>query len=369
MRERPMSLRNAVVAEDAALVAAELEPTLRPLSGTTLLVTGGSGFLCSYFLEVVARLNDTAWSVPCRMLCLDNLRSGVAARVAHLSDRDDFELVRHDVAEPFDRREPIEWIIHGASVASPVFYRRYPLETIAANVDGTRQMLALARRTGARGLLYLSTSEVYGDPEPHWIPTPEEYRGSVSCTGPRACYDESKRLAETLCMIHHRKFAVPVNIVRPFNVYGPGQPLDDGRIIPDLMSAAVHRTPIVLRSDGRATRAFCYISDVIRAMLHVLMSGVRGEIFNVGNDREEMSIREVAERLSELAGPPALPVQYVASDDADYVTDNPRRRCPQLKKIREAFGWEPRVSLTAGLQRTLASYQAQEQPMPEAARV
>src|SRR5262249_36710052 len=155
-----------------------------------------------------------------------------------------------------------------------------------------------------------------------------------SCTGPRACYDESKRLGETLAMTYHQLYGVPVKIVRPFNVYGPGQRLDDRRVIPDLMSAAMQRAPIRLFSDGRPTRAFCYVSDAIRAMLLLLVAPASGEAFNVGNDEAEVSMGQLAEIMRDVAGPPWLPIEYVASDDKQYLTDNPQRRCPNLEKLR-----------------------------------
>ena len=217
-------------------------------------------------------------------------------------------------------------------------------------------MLQLAREDGVRGFLILSSSEIYGDPDPRFIPTPEDYWGNVSCTGPRACYDESKRLGETLCTTYFRLYGTPVKMIRPFNVYGPGQRLDDKRIIPDLMTSAVYRRPIVLFSDGRATRSFCYIRDAIAAMWHVLLSPHAGEAFNVGNDTEEISMLDLAERLKQVAGPPWLEVRRQVSADPDYVTDNPPRRCPDLHKLRSFFSWEPRVSLTEGLSRTLRSY-------------
>src|SRR5262249_15958041 len=157
------------------------------------------GFLCSYLLETVAYLNDTAWQRPCRLISVDNLRSGIAARVAHLAERRDFRFLDHDVSQPLDPAERVDWIIHGAGIASPTFYRKFPLETVDVNVSGTRRMLDLAQRQGARSILYMSTSEIYGDPDPAFIPTAEDYRGNVSCNGPRACYDESKRMAEALC--------------------------------------------------------------------------------------------------------------------------------------------------------------------------
>src|SRR5581483_6000323 len=189
----------------------------------------------------------------------------------------------------------------------------YPLETIDVNVTGTRRLLDLARDTGCRAMLYLSTSEVYGDPDAASIPTPEEYRGLVSCTGPRACYDESKRLAEALCQIYARRYGVRVVTVRPFNVYGPGQRLDDGRIVPDLIGAALRRRPLVLFSDGRASRAFCYVSDAVRAIWLVLLGGAPGSVFNVGNDECEISIAALAEAVRRAAGPPPLPIEYRTS--------------------------------------------------------
>lgn len=351
-----LSYLTSVVREDIKSIAEELEPALRPLADTTLLVTGGSGFLCSYFLETVAYLNDEAWERPCRLICVDNLKSGSVQRIAHLISRNDFRFIEHDVSHPLNVDGHVDWIIHGASIASPRLYRCYPLETVAVNVDGTRNMLEMAAQHQVHSMLYISTSEIYGDPDPAFIPTAEDYWGNVSCTGPRACYDESKRLAETLCMTHYRLYNIPVKIVRPFNVYGPGQRLDDRRIIPDLMSAAIYSKPIVLYSNGRSTRAFCYISDAVRAMWYVLLSDANGEVFNVGNDQEEISIRELAERFRSIARSPWLEIEHRVSEDIHYLTDNPQRRCPNLTKLRTRFLWEPKVSLTEGLQRTLRSY-------------
>ncbi|MBV9611572.1 MAG: NAD-dependent epimerase/dehydratase family protein, partial [Acidobacteriaceae bacterium] len=327
-----MTYPNEIIQADAEAVCSELAETLKSLAGTTLLVTGGSGFLCSYLLDTVAYLNDHIVSDPCRVISLDNLRSGVADRVSHLARRPDFQFLNHDVSKPLELKERVDWIIHGAGIASPTFYRRFPLETIDVNVSGTRHMLDLARQSNARSLLYMSTSEIYGDPDAAHIPTPEDYRGNVSCTGPRACYDESKRLAETLCATYYSLYRTPVKVIRPFNVYGPGQRLDDKRIIPDLLSAALERRPIELFSDGRATRAFCYVTDIVRAIWYILLSDADGEAFNVGNDEREITIGDLAEVLREVAGPPGLEILRKVSQDKHYLTDNPQRRCPDLSK-------------------------------------
>lgn len=347
---------NPVIEADAAAICRELSASLEALYGTTLLVTGGSGFLCSYLLETVAHLNDQFPEKPCRVISIDNLRSGIAERTAHLRERPEFLFLQHDVSQPLALGEPVDWIVHGAGIASPTFYRRYPLETIDVNATGTRRMLDLARQTNARSLLYISTSEIYGDPDAAHIPTREDYRGNVSCTGPRACYDESKRMAETLCWVYHQLYGSPVKVIRPFNVYGPGQRLDDKRIIPDLISAALERRPIELFSDGHATRSFCYVSDAIRALWLILLSDAKGEAFNVGSDEREIAIGELAELVSQVAGPPRLEIRHRTSEDKHYLTDNPQRRCPDLAKLRGRFSWSPKVPLSEGLGRTLRSY-------------
>jgi UDP-glucuronate decarboxylase len=343
-------------AADVDRIIQGMEDRLDRLRRSTLLVTGASGFLCSYFVETVAALNDGFMDPPCELVAVDNFRTGLPDRLRELDGRRGISFLQHDVTLPLRLDRNVDWIIHGASIASPTFYRRYPLETIDVNVTGTRRLLELARQAPIRGLLYLSTSEIYGDPDPAHIPTPEDYRGNVSSTGPRACYDESKRLGETLCMTYHQLYDVPVNIVRPFNVYGPGQRLDDGRIIPDLMRAVVKKQPIVLYSDGRATRAFCYVTDAIRAMWHVLLSDVRGDVFNVGNDQREISIWNLARLMRRVAGCPSLPIERRVSADAHYLTDNPQRRCPDLGRLRTQFDWRPEVSLARGLSHTLRWY-------------
>jgi dTDP-glucose 4,6-dehydratase/UDP-glucuronate decarboxylase len=350
-----MAAVTSVIAEDARLVAADLRAELAAMADSTVCLTGAAGFLGSFTLDVLAAAAET---IPLRVLALDNFRTGLPDRLRHLAGHPRIELVTHDVTRPLDPPRKVDWILHAASVASPTFYRRFPLETIDVNVNGTWRMLELARE-GARGMLTLSSSEVYGDPAPDAIPTPEAYQGNVSCTGPRACYDESKRLGETLCMTYHRLHGTPVTIVRPFNVYGPGQRLDDLRIMPDLMSAALARRPLVLLSDGRATRSFCHVRVAVGAILLLLVAGDRGEVFNVGND-EEVSIAGLAEAMADVAGPPRLPIEYRASSDKDYLTDNPQRRCPDLTKLRTRTRWRPQIPLRDGLARTLASYREGE---------
>jgi dTDP-glucose 4,6-dehydratase/UDP-glucuronate decarboxylase len=351
--ESELGYTHPVVTEDLSRIATAVGSALGRLSGKTILVAGAAGFLPSYVVDALAFGNEVTDGAPCQIVCVDNFKTGLPDRLAHLDERSDVSFLKHDITQPLGSISP-DFIINGASIASPTWYRKFPLETIDINVGGTRMLLDLARSSDVEGFLYLSSSEIYGDPPPDQIPTKESYWGHVSCTGPRACYDESKRLAETLCMTYHRSFDVPVKIVRPFNVYGPRLRLDDGRIVPDLMSDVLAERPVTLYSDGSPTRSFCYVSDAAAGIIEILASDVAGEAFNLGND-EEVSIRELVETVDELSGN-GLGVRTDRSEDPEYVTDNPQRRCPDLEKVKEMVGWSPSVSLREGMERTLRYY-------------
>jgi dTDP-glucose 4,6-dehydratase/UDP-glucuronate decarboxylase len=248
-----------------------------------------------------------------------------------------------------------DFIIHGASIASPKVYRQYPLETLDTNISGLRHMLELAKSHKSESILYFSSSEIYGDPPAHEIPTNEAYRGNVSCIGPRACYDESKRLGETLCYLYHQQHGVPAKIVRPFNNYGPGLRLADGRVLPDFCRDILADRDIVLRSDGSPTRTFCYVSDALTGYLLTLLSRHDAEPFNIGSDAPEISMRDLGQMLLQVAGS-TRHVIHAPSEEADYLTDNPNRRCPNLAKSRSLLGYTPHVDLKLGLSRMLYWY-------------
>jgi dTDP-glucose 4,6-dehydratase/UDP-glucuronate decarboxylase len=347
-----------IVEEDIQDISRRTNERLRALRGSTVLVAGGGGFLPSFFLDVLAYANDHFLDPACRIVCVDNFITGLPTRISHLQSRPDFEFITHDIARPLELDHAVDYVVHAASIASPPLYRKYPLQTVDVNVQGTRNLLELSRRNIAKSFLYLSSSEIYGDPTPDAIPTPETYRGYVSSTGPRACYDESKRLAETLCMIYFHEFGVPVKIVRPFNVYGPRLSLDDGRVIPDFIRDALRGNPITLFSDGKTTRSFCYVTDAVTAMLLLLLSDYNGQVFNVGND-EEVTIEFVARRINAVAGN-TTGIRLVESDDERYLLDNPRRRCPDLTLLKQSICWKPAVELSQDLQRAI-QWQLDEQ--------
>jgi dTDP-glucose 4,6-dehydratase/UDP-glucuronate decarboxylase len=292
------------------------------------------------------------------VVAADNFLRGRPRWIDEITASDpDVILKKADINQPWPADDSrFDFIIHCASVASPTFYRQYPLETLDANVLGLRHMLELARRSKCESFLFFSSSEIYGDPSAAAIPTNESYRGNVSCIGPRACYDESKRLGETLCYIYAQHHGVPVKMVRPFNNFGPGLRLNDRRVIPDMCRELLLDRDIVLYSDGTPTRTFCYTSDALAGYLLALLSPHHGEPFNIGSDMTaEISMADLAKLLLQLSGSKGH-VVHKPSDEADYLADNPQRRCPDISKARKLLGFAPEVSLESGLLRTLHWY-------------
>jgi nucleoside-diphosphate-sugar epimerase len=355
-----------LISDDLDDLIRKARPQYEELAGKRLWLTGGAGFLGYYLVLSVGHWNRSAPPAQrIRLTVLDNYIRGVPDWLEGVKS-DEIRLVRHDVTDPLPSDlGDAEYLIHAASIASPMYYRKYPLETIDANVNGLRHMLdyAAARNRTApgsfKGMLFFSTSEIYGDPTPDAIPTPETYRGLVSCTGPRACYDESKRLGETICVIYAQTRDVPVSIARPFNNYGPGLKITDGRVLPDFARDALAGRDIVMLSDGSPTRTFCYITDALSGYLKVLVNGRRGESYNIGIEKPEISMRELAERVQEAAAELwgyQGKVIHKASDEKVYLTDNPNRRCPVIGKARTELGYAPEVNADTGIRRTLNWY-------------
>lgn len=343
----------SVIETDLREIEARSGTDLAFFDGKVVLVTGGAGFLPAYLVDVLAaRAAPQPPEKRARIVVADNFATGLPERLSHLAGHPAVEIRRVDVSQPLALDPLPHVVVHGASIASPIVYRKHPLETIEVNAIGTWRLLAAVAGAPLDAFVLLSSSEVYGDPDPAFIPTPESYAGNVSFTGPRACYDESKRLAETLVMTYFRTHRMPVRIVRPFNVYGPGLRLDDGRLVPDLARAAVEGRDLVLHSDGTPTRSFCYITDFVVGLLRVIAGGRDGDAYNVGNDREA-SVRDLAQAMARAAGGTAS-IRITRSDDPDYLADNPQRRCPDLARLRSLGGSGPVVDLDEGLRRYLA---------------
>jgi UDP-glucuronate decarboxylase len=326
--------------------------------GKRILVTGAAGFLGFNFLHYFAHLNaDGSGAPPLRVIAADNYVRGRPTWIGELVQVDpNITLSRCDVTQPWpETKFDCDFIIHAASIASPTFYRKYPLQTLDANVLGIRHMLELGRKHKIESMLYFSSSEIYGDPPAEQIPTKESYRGNVACVGPRACYDESKRLGETLCYLYSRQFNVPIKIVRPFNNYGPGLQLNDGRVLSDFYRDVLSGRDIVIKSDGLASRTFCYASDALTGYLLMLLSPHNGQPVNIGADAPEINMRDMAYLVLKIARSNRN-VLFEVSHELDYLTDNPQRRCPDISRARRLLGFEPQVGLEQGLLRMLEWY-------------
>ncbi|MDQ6602273.1 MAG: GDP-mannose 4,6-dehydratase, partial [Chloroflexota bacterium] len=307
-----------------------------------ILVAGGAGFIGSHLTDALLARGD-------EVIVWDNLITGTMANLAHLGEAPGFTFVRHDIVQPLPDPGPIERIYHLASPASPEGYRGHPIETHLTNSLGTYHLLELAKATGAR-LLLASTSEAYGDPQEH--PQRETYRGYVNPVGPRSCYDESKRFAESLTMEYHRIYDQDTRIVRIFNTYGPRMDIADGRVIPNLLSQALRGEALTLYDGGERTRAFCYIADLVRGLTAVMESpNAKGEVINLGNP-DERTIRSLAEAILRATNR-TLP--FV--DRPTAVGDDPNRRCPDIAKARALVGWEPAIPLDEGLRLTIPFFE------------
>jgi UDP-glucuronate decarboxylase len=352
--------------EDLDSVCADLASELASMAGRRLLITGGGGFLGYYLVQSALHWNQSrSTRNPIDVTVYDNYMRGVPGWLESLRDRADLHVVKHDMTQalPSDMGH-FDYIVHAAGIASPTFYRAQPLKCIDANVNGVRNLLeySLSEASAGRpidGFLFFSSSEIYGDPGAADIPTPETYRGNVSCTGPRSCYDESKRFGETLCVTFARQEGVPVKIARPFNNYGPGLKITDGRVIPDFARDILAGRDVVILSDGSPKRTFCYATDAIVGYYKVLVRGEPGEPYNIGIDRPEVSIAVLAEgavkAAHDLFGYRGS-VKLGRAAEADYLVDNPNRRCPVIDKARQHLDFQPRVLVDEGIYRALIWY-------------
>ena len=305
------------------------------------VITGGAGFLGSHLCD---RLIEKGWEV----LCLDNLVTGAQTNVGHLLAHPRFQFMQQDVSRFIEVSGPVDHVLHFASPASPVDYIKFPIQTLKVGSLGTHNSLGLALAKKAKFLL-ASTSECYGDPEVH--PQPESYWGHVNSIGPRGVYDEAKRFSEAMTMAYHRAHGVDTRIVRIFNTYGPRMRLNDGRALPNFVHQALTGQPITVYGDGKQTRSFCYVSDLIEG-IYRLMQSEEHEPVNIGNP-QEISILEFAERIRSLLG---ANVQIVFKP---LPQDDPKQRCPDISKARRLLNWQPKVNLEEGLYLTLEFFRRQ----------
>jgi dTDP-glucose 4,6-dehydratase/UDP-glucuronate decarboxylase len=341
-------MRSKIINQDLEEIANEIKDVAPKLEGKTVVLAGGAGFLGKYMVAEFDYLNKNFLSKPCKVLVLDNLISGLKDNV---EENDNIKLIQQDISKKFQVDEKVDYIIHAASLASPIFYNKYKLETIDAGYLGTRNLLEIAKDKNLENYVHFSSSEVYGNPLPEFIPTKEDYFGNVSCNGPRSCYDESKRVGEALTATYHDLYKIPTTIIRPFNNYGPGMRLDDGRVLANFVVAALDGKDIPMYRGGNQTRTFCYIGDATAGYFKALLLPGSGErVFNIGNDGQEIKMKHLAEMVLGLVGNKNAHINYIKNTMSVYHDKvDPDRRCPDLTRAREVLNYNPKTNLIYGI--------------------
>jgi nucleoside-diphosphate-sugar epimerase len=337
---------------------ANLNLPYKNLQDSVILVTGANGFLPAYLIESLLFVSDR---LSLNIQILGVVRNLEKARKRFSKDisRKGLKLIQHDVNNKFSYEGRVDHVIHAASQASPVFYKTDPVGTLKANVLGTLNFIELAKEKAA-SFLFFSSGEVYGEVPSEKIPILETTFGYLNPASVRACYGESKRMAENICVSYHQQFQVATKIVRPFHTYGPGMMLDDGRVFSDFVANILDGKNIVMKSDGSARRPFCYLSDAIAGFLTVLLKGEAGDVYNVGNPEQEVSILELAEILVELFPEKKLKVQKVVRSANDpYMVSPISRNSPNVDKLKN-LGWSAKHSIQSGFKRTVESFYVSE---------
>jgi len=336
---------------NAKIVSASLNNLNKKFNNKTILITGSNGFiginLIYYFFYIKKKFN-----INCSLICIDI--KAPLEKHSLIFKSGFIKFIKKDVFKLINFPKS-DFIIHCASIASPTFYRLNPLQTIDANVFAYRNMLEFFKDQNCKSLLYFSSSEIYGNPDSKNIPTKESYNGNVSCIGPRSCYDESKRFGETLSIYFNKTYGMPIKIARPFNNYGPGLNILDKRVLPDIFKSIVNKKNIELFSNGNTTRTFCYIADAIDGYLRLLLSNHNVTPFNIGYDREEISMIELAKKCINKFNP-KLKIVFKKNRDRKYNVDSPERRRPNINKAKKLLSYKPKINLDKGLQYTFCFY-------------
>jgi UDP-glucuronate decarboxylase len=336
------------IEQDIKEIIDRLDKSLPKLDGKKILITGAGGFLGRYFIALLKSYN-TITNNPVSIVALDNhITSNPSKAMTELKLDVNVEWIYGDATLGSQLPDKFDYILHAAGIASPEHYRAKPLETIDVAVNVTRVLLEKAKSDGSR-VLFFSSSEIYGDPLPEFVPTNEDYRGHVASRGPRACYDESKRLGETLCWIYEHYFGVHVSVARPFNVFGPGMMPKDFRVMPNFAASIARGESLKVYGHGKQTRTFCYISDAIVGFMKIILDAQTPDVFNVGNPNPEISILDLANMVERVASP-GIKVDVIKYPET-YPEDEPNRRCPNIDRIQSRLGFKPEITLEEGVAR------------------
>jgi len=339
---------NYFLSSDIDEIVIRLSKSLEKMRGKKILITGAAGFLGRYFIGVFQHFNTISES-PISIVALDNYITSEHVKTGDERRIDpNIEWIYGDASIAANLPDEFDYVLHAAGIASPEHYRANPLETINVAVNVTRDILEMARKNNSR-VLFFSSSEIYGDPFPEFVPTNEDYRGNVSTRGPRACYDESKRMGETLCWVYETYHQVHVSVARPFNVYGPGMMPKDYRVLPNFAASWARGESLKVYGHGKQTRTFCYITDAIVGFLSILIDGVEPNVYNVGNPLPEISISDLAKLVCMVLNE-EIGIEIIKYPPT-YPEDEPNRRCPDISRISADLNYKPQVTLEEGLHR------------------
>lgn len=340
------------VLDDIKIIANSLN--FSPLEGKVIYLSGAAGFLGSHFIAVFQYLNKSVFKKPCHVIAVDNYITGSKKNLlVRISDKN-IVFEKNDIAEGLGKyqNKKIDFIIHAAGLASPIYYRKYPVASINCTVLGLHHLMTYAVKNKIKSFLFFSSSEIYGNPREDEVPTKETYNGNVSCIGPRSCYDEAKRLGETMCLSYFMTHKVPVKWVRPFNVYGPGMRINDDRVVPKFLFQALFKKPLTIHIPGLQTRTFTYVTDAMAGFFKVLLEGKNGEVYNIGRDTGEIRMEDLADKVNALFNN-KLRIEKIEMPQ-EYPSDQAQRRLPDITKAREHFDFNPEVSIDDGLKKMLS---------------
>ena len=341
-----------VVTEDIKKIVSNAD--FSSFDGKTIFISGAAGFLGSYFTAVFQHLNKHEFKIPCKVLAIDNFITANKNNLLVKVNDKNIIFQKMDISESMGKfeNEKIDYIIHAAGLASPIYYRRYPIESINCTVLGLHHLLRYAKNNAIKSFLFFSSSEVYGNPREDEVPTKETYNGNVSCIGPRSCYDEAKRLGETMCLSYYKTYKIPVKWVRPFNIYGPGMRVNDDRVVPKFLFQALAKKPLTIHIPGLQTRTFTYVSDAMIGFFKVILGSRNGEVYNIGRDVGEIRMEDLADKVNELFNK-KLKIEKIEMPQ-EYPSDQAQRRLPDITQAREHVGFAPGISIDDGLKRMLA---------------
>jgi UDP-glucuronate decarboxylase len=342
---------NNIIKEDISSIVNCFEYWER-FKNKTILITGANGFLPAYLVESFLSLDKT---YNTKIIAIVRNKQKANNRFKNYMTDANLEIIEHDVCNEFNYNHKIDFIIHAASQASPKYYKIDPVGTLNANVLGTINMLKLAQTKSVESFLYFSSGEVYGEVKDEFMPIKEDTFGYLNPALVRSCYGESKRMGETICVSYYSQYGIKAKIVRPFHTYGPGMALDDGRVYADFVANILKDQNIILNSDGKAKRAFCYLTDATIGFLTVLVNGENGEAYNVGNPQEEYSILELANILVNLYPEKKIEVILNKTINANYLKSTITRNSPNIDKLKK-LNWNPKVTIEKGFKRTVSSF-------------